>query len=192
MGTKTDNHSPGAKLALRRHFLGRYHGDGQARVLDCCQGSARLWTVLRAEAPILSYWGMDVKPRKGRLKLDSVRYLAQAGWPENVIDIDTYGSPWKHWAALLPNVSGPVTVFLTIGAIMFRGAVDGAALDAMGLRLKSLRLPEAFCGKLSVFSLPYCLALASRHGLEITEATEALSDGNARYFGVRIQPRGKA
>src|SRR5688500_1633113 len=108
---------------------------------------------------------------------------------EDVIDVDTYGSPWRHWAALLPNVSRPTTVFLTIGATMFRGSVDAFALEAMGLRFKRLHLPESMCGKLSDLSLPYCLHLARRFGVEISDAIEAVSDGNARYIGCRIHPK---
>lgn len=68
MATKTDNHNPAAKLALRRHFLRKYHAVGEIRVIDCCQGSAKLWTQLRKEFEIKSYWGVDVKPKAGRLR----------------------------------------------------------------------------------------------------------------------------
>jgi hypothetical protein len=93
---KTDNHDPRAKLELRRYFLRKYHGDGLARVLDCCQGSGLLWGTLRQEFECESYWGLDLKRKPGRLSIDSSRVLAQPGWPQDVIDIDTYGSPWKH------------------------------------------------------------------------------------------------
>ena len=48
-GTKTDNHSPGAKLLLRRHFLEKYHAAKPPRVLDCFQGSSLLWLRLGRE-----------------------------------------------------------------------------------------------------------------------------------------------
>lgn len=189
-GIKTDNHNLTAKLALRRHFLERYHADEPARVLDCCQGSGVIWRALRREFPVASYWGLDLKPKKGRLKLDSVRVLSQSGWTQNVIDVDTYGSPWKHWAALLPNVTGPLTVFLTLGQLRTGtvGNVGAEALKAAGLVFPSLKLPQAFHVKLRDQFPRYCLARAPMHGLQILECQEALSDGNARYFGVRLLP----
>ncbi|HZU48538.1 MAG TPA: hypothetical protein VFA16_15010, partial [Mycobacterium sp.] len=93
--TKTDNGNLEAKLGLRRHFLRRYHMENKPMVLDCCQGDGIIWRKLRQEFEC-DYWGVDVKPKRGRLSIDSVRILAQPGWPHDVLDIDTYGSPWRH------------------------------------------------------------------------------------------------
>ena len=186
-GQKTDNHNPVAKLELRRHFLKKYHADAPPDVLDCCQGSAVLWNQLRSEFLIASYWGIDQKPKKGRLKLDSVRVLAQPGWPQNVVDADTYGSPWKHWEAMLPNVVKPVTVFLTVGMISIGGSPLSSEIRRI-LMLGNLVIPNAIAASLTRIALPYCLALATTGGLRIVEAVEAVSDGNARYFGVRLEP----
>ena len=189
--TKTDNHNPAAKLALRRHFLREYHADDSPHVLDCCQGGGLLWQELRKEFAVASYWGVDVKPKKGRLKLDSVRVLAQPGWPQNVVDIDTYGSPWKHWAAMLPNIARPTTVFLTIGQVQIGGGqLIKEAKEA--LELKDLRIPPAISAKLNRFAVPYLLAQSDWYGIIVTEALEAASSGNARYIGVRLEPRTKA
>src|SRR6266576_3131176 len=137
---KTDNTSPAAKLELRRYFLRAYHATEPIHVLDCCQATGFLWRTLRKEFPLASYWGLDLKPKKGRLKLDSVRVLAQPGWPQNVVDVDTYGSPWKHWTALLPHVTKPLTVFLTIGHA-HRLGIDSVTLETLGLG--ALKIPPA-------------------------------------------------
>jgi len=190
-GVKTDNHSLGPKLALRRHFLTKYHADGSADVLDCCQGGGVLWSRLRAEFPVRSYWGLDLKPKPGRLKLDSARVLAQPGWAQNVIDIDTYGSPWKHWLALLPNVTRPTTVFLTVGKpILARGGrgISGAELTALGLTFPSLNTPAAFGPALASLSVAPLLNESSKYAIMLIEPLEAISDGNARYFGLRLVP----
>ncbi len=188
---KTDNHDPRAKLELRRHFLRKYHADDPPHVLDCCQGGGLLWQELRKEFPVASYWGVDVKPKKGRLKLDSVRILAQSGWPQNVVDIDTYGSPWKHWAAMLPNVARPLTAFLTIGQVQLGGcSLIKEAKEA--LELKDLRIPPAISAKLNQLAVPYLLAQSDWYGIIVTEALEAASSGNARYVGVRLEPRTKS
>jgi len=186
--TKTDNHDPSAKLCLRHYFLRKYHADGLARVLDCCMGSGYLWRELRKTHKTDSYLGLDVKPKKGRLKIDSARYLEAGGWDHDCIDVDTYGQPWKHWAQILPRVSVPITVFLTIG----KGAgevsvLSGEALRAMGL--SGFTVPHAIQGRLWEYAERYCLADAERYGVIIEEAIEATSDGNARYLGVRLVPK---
>lgn len=128
---KTDNSNLQAKLDLWKYFLRKYGSAAPIRVLDCCQGSGVIWNRLAAEFSIESYWGVDLKPKAGRLKIRSERILAQAGWTENVIDIDTYGSPWKHWESLLPNVRQAVTVFLTIG--QWQMGTDKIILERLGI-----------------------------------------------------------
>jgi len=187
MAKKTDNHNPEAKLKLRRYFLEKYHADGSARVFDCCQGGGVMWSTIRRTHPVASYWGVDVKPKKGRLKIDSIRVLQQ-GVSQNVIDIDTYGSPWKHWLAMLPKVTQPVTVFLTIGSTMMKGATDSAVMAALGCVFTTLTLPESFYGKLDEIGVNYALARGCGFAT-ITEAVEVSSTGNARYIGVRLEPK---
>lgn len=192
MPTKTDNHNLPAKLALRRHFLRRYHADGALKVLDCCQASGRIWNELRREYSTAEYWGVDLKPKKGRLKVDSVRILEQAGWPQNVVDVDTYGSPWKHWNALLPNAPDALTVFLTIGLVkMAGGNYDRAILPALGITFRQLKLPQQFGVRLGELGVAACIAQARAHGFEIIECHEAANTGGtARYIGVRLERRG--
>lgn len=187
MAKKTDNHNPEAKLKLRRHFLEKYHADGTATVFDCCQGGGVMWDAIRRTHPVASYWGVDVKPKKGRLKIDSIRVLQQ-GVSQDVIDIDTYGSPWKHWFAMLPNIARSTTVFLTIGSTMFRGSTDSAVLAAIGCTFSRIKLPETFCGRLDAIGVEYALASGTRFAA-ITEAVEVSSTGNARYIGVRLEPK---
>lgn len=190
MGKKTDNGDLKAKLDLRRHFLRKYHADGMARVVDCCQATGRIWGVLRNEVAITNYWGMDAIAKPGRLKLQSERYLAQAGWPENVVDIDTYGVPWKHWIAMLPNVVRPTTVFLTIGRIAIAGGsiLSRQEEDAIGLRFPTLPVPQAFGKRISEVAVSYLLARCCDFATIAVDAVEAVSSGNARYIGVRLEP----
>lgn len=189
--SKMDNFDPVAKLELRRHFLRKYHADDPPHVLDCCQGSGLLWTALRREFAVASYWGVDVKPRKGRVKLDSVRILVQPGWPQNVVDVDTYGSPWKHWDALLPQISRPTTVFLTLGQKVtgIVGALSKEAIGAIGLTSLRKLLPSAFHVKIAGLCVSYLLARSYDYGITIIEAVEAVSaNRDARYIGVRVEP----
>ncbi len=186
---KTDNHYFNNKVVLRQHFLRKYHVGTNPYVFDACSGSGILWKELRKDFPC-RYWGVDQKPKKGRLEIDSSRILAQPGWDFDVIDIDTYGSPWKHWNSLLPHVKKAVTVFLTVGFVKVKGGqLDRDSLDAIGLRFRSLKPPTSLPAKLIEIVPVYCLARAPEFGLRFCEAVEAVPVGysNARYFGVRLE-----
>lgn len=185
---KTDNGHIAAKVALRTHFLDTYHGDGSGTVLDCCQGEGVLWNIIRRTHPVASYWGVDQKKKKGRLAIDSVRLLQQKGITQNIIDIDTYGSPWKHWLALLPNLTQPRTVFLTIGGTMHRGSTCSDVLQVLGCEFRTQDFPVSFWGKLSQIGTTYVLARGCVHAT-IVEAVEAQVSGSARYIGVRLEPK---
>lgn len=190
--TKTDNANPAAKHALRRHFLRKYHtAENPIRVLDCCQGSGKIWRKLANEFPIRS-WGLDVKPRPGRLKIDSARVLAAGGYAETVIDIDTYGSPWKHWAALLDTCDHPVTVFLTIGLVKIGGGnFDHSLLPVLGLNFQRLDLPNSLGAKLSDLALAASLA-PHASPFKIVDALESPNPGgSARYIGLRLEMSAK-
>lgn len=183
MVEKVDNANLPAKLDLRRYFLRKYHADAPPDVLDCCQGSGVLWTNLRREFPVRSYWGLDQKPKPGRLQVDSARVVAQAGWSQNVVDVDTYGSPWKHWEGIVANLSRPTTVFLTIGHWGV-GLTDKLVFEALGI---PRRTPPSIATKLSHTAVLYCI---TRHAarVRLVEIVEAASDGTARYLGVRLEP----
>ncbi len=187
---KIDNSCMQAKLDLRRYFLNRYHVD-QSRpihVLDCCQGSGLIWSALKAEYDVTSYWGVDVKPKAGRLKLDSRRILAQAGWPQNVIDVDTYGSPWGHWLELLPHVTQPTTVFMTIGD-QNSGVFQPGPTGANYLTLPP-STPGVLQGMIGRDIAPnILLTRAAQFGINLIEPIEAIADGqHARYIGCHLVP----
>jgi hypothetical protein len=184
---KTDNSNLAVKLTLRRHFLRKYHGDDPPNVLDCCQGDGVLWGKLREEFALAGYWGVDLKPKRGRLKIDSARILAQPGWTQNVIDLDTYGSPWKHWAALTPHVTRPTTVFLTVGLVQMGGGGMMSNQGRAAIGLGKLHVPTSILGKLHEFSLSYLLTSGCVSPTIIVEVVEATSLGNARYLGVRLE-----
>lgn len=185
MDKKTDNHNLAAKLGLRRYFLEKYHADGLADVVDCCQGDGVLWGILRKQHAIARYVGMDVKKRKGRLQMDSARYLENPGWRHDVIDVDTYGEPWKHWIALQGNLKRPATVFLTVGTCSVGGsAMSPCVRQSVGLT--DLKVPNGIAVKITRQAIPWLLFASNQ--VRVVEAVEAVSDGNARYIGVRVEP----
>jgi len=188
---KTDNSRLRTKLELRRYYLRKYHSK-PPRVFDACQGEGIIWEYLQQEFECQSYWGVDEKPALGRLKINSARVLGPPGWDFDVIDIDTYGSPWKHWIAMLPYILRPVTVFLTIGQITI-GGMDPLTLKALGLEFPSLSLgtiSPSLAVKIGMaHGLPYHLEKAREHGFVIREASEALPASiNGRYIGLHIIP----
>lgn len=181
---KVDNDNLAAKLELRRYFLEKYHPPGTARVLDCCQGNGVLWNELRKSHAVKSYTGFDLKPKKGRLRVASERVLAQPGWSADVIDIDTYGAPWKHWLALLPNVREPVTVFMTVGSVLF--AVGDVVKESLGL--DQLSIPVGLEKTMLSIGITYCLARCYAYRLTPVEVQEAERGRSARYIGIRLEP----
>jgi hypothetical protein len=184
-----DNHNLKSKLALRQRFLRKYHAGSRVSVLDCCEGSGRIWRYLRKEFPC-DVMGVDLKPAKGRLRLDSRRILELDWLSFDVVDIDTYGSPWRHWLNLLESLTQPATVFLTWGAVRRgQGACDHAMLEALGLKFPTIRMPGALATKISADLPKRMIALAWERGHNIVEAAEALKAGpSVRYFAVRIEP----
>lgn len=191
---RQDNGDLAAKLNLRRYFLSKYHATEPPAVFDACQGTRVIWSALEQEYKLASYWGVDQKKKKGRLKIDSTRVLSLPGWSFDVIDVDTYGVPWKHWLALLPRLRKPATVFLTLGRVGTSGIVlcreEHEALGTSNFRAKP---PGNFLGvfgrMLGEAVTPIMLTHGNLNGRQIIEAKAAVSrTSNAQYFGLRILP----
>lgn len=190
------------KLELRRYFLRKYHlvegamksagasdlpahSKTDARVFDAFQAAGVIWSTLRKEFNLASYWGVDLLEKKGRIKVDSARVLAQPGWRENVIDLDAYGSPWTHYSNMLRTADHSLTVFLTLGSRkgIQRRALTNKERAALGI---SFKLPPGIGGALSDFVKEFMLARACDR-FAVAEALEALPSTNARYFGLRLE-----
>jgi hypothetical protein len=190
MARKLDNANLPAKLDLRRYFLRKYHGDGQARVMDCCAGDGIIWSALRREFSIASYWGIDTKPAPGRMAIDSRRILAQSGWSEDVVDVDTYGFPFGHYEALLKSLTHNATVFLTTGRYNVMGGSVCKELLSV-LRMGSLRLPRSLYPKLYRYAEPFLLCPVSygRPDVRVAESQVVRFDsryGKHLYYGLRL------
>lgn len=188
---KTDNSNLHAKLELRRYFLKKYHGKGDVDVMDCCQGDAAIWSRLREEFKVKTYVAADLKPKKGRHKIDSSRLLALPGLVQNVIDVDTYGGPWKHYFALLSTMTKPTTVFLTVGQgnNPVAGQIPQVALTAAGLGPLAEKIPRVLGMRISEVVTEYALFSCYKYGIVPIECAEAESGNvNARYLGIHLKP----
>jgi hypothetical protein len=203
---KTDNHNLKAKLDLRRHFLRLAKFDGPISVCDCFSGQEVIWGTLAKEFEVGEYLALDVKEKRGRLKLDSLRYLENQEWSHDVVDLDAYGPPWRHFFQVIQRVASPagggrlagktilteitapkaLLVFLTIGETIWKQQ-QSDALEYCGIPLD---VPPAIKGQLGEFILESCLAAPLTAGLIISRAAEARNPGgNARYIGMEIRTK---
>lgn len=183
---KQDNAHGGlsVKVALRLHFLRKYHAN-DARVYDACQGDGHVWKAVREQFPVTSYWGTDLKAKSGRISIDSTRILSD-GVSDNVVDIDTYGSCWDHWLNFLPNVKQPTTIFLTFGMIAM-GGMPKRVRDFAGLA--ALKMPPVLLGKLWPYVTQSLLSAPRRFNLEIVECKGIQLTQNTQYFAFHVRPK---
>lgn len=185
MEKKTDNHNLGLKLAVRRRFLDLFHHGEPLRVFDACMGSGAIWGTLRREYPVKSYWGVDVKGKSGRMKVNSERVLSAGAIDANVIDIDTYGWPYDHYRPLLEHLREPATVFLTIGIVGLRAMPKTLLADMTGF--KSM-LPIGLCSRMTEPGLQFMFNRPHDFGMDVALCEKAHA-GNAHYVGLRIIPK---
>lgn len=190
MSKKTDNANMPKKLAIRRYMLDKYHQGEPLRVFDCCQGEGKIWGVLRNEYEVQTYWGVDVKPKRGRLKIDSIRILQAGLKNENVVDIDTYGEPWNHYAELCDKLVQPTTVFLTCGIpgnASFRSQVFAESVGFGDLKIPGVLHCRANRALGAIYALTRTCGNCT-----IVEAVQCVhrfgSQSLTRYFGVRLEP----
>lgn len=181
----TDNKGISDKLTLRRYLLDKYHCGGKtADVLDCCQGDGVLWGKLKTTHKPRRYMGVDVKPRRGRIKIDSAKLL-MTSFSHNFIDVDMHGAPWRHWFFAIQNATQPTTFALTHGRTGVQTGGSPEALAAMGL---TVSVPKTLGNRLAWdVSLPYCLAAAEDYGWKIVEAVSVGGHTNCKFIGVRIE-----
>lgn len=181
---RTDNKAMAEKLAVRLHFLRKYHADN-AKVFDCCQGAGLIWKKIRQDLEVKSYWGVDLKVRKGRVAMNSVEVLRRK-LADNVIDVDTYGEPWEHWLTMLPNITQPTTIFLTWTSLCSLGMSNVVKQFVFG---GQLQMPPSLYGKLWDYANALLLTAPERHGLEIVECMESINKTPSRYIGIHVRPK---
>lgn len=175
---KTDNHNLAAKVELRLEALRRAKL-ARVDVVDCFAGAGSVWAEVMKSARVDEYTAIEKRPRPGALKMDSERYLGRPGWAHNVVDLDAYGSPWRHFEAAMKN-GRPEIVFLTVGMTIM-GNQQHDALEAIGITFK---IPPSFGRAMA--------PLIERHYLGsfpgiVLEAPNP--GGNAKYFALIKAPK---
>ena len=192
MNGKVDNKRLDAKLLVRRYFLDRYHSSSPPRVIDCCAGSGVIWQALRQDYRIRSYWGLDAKKSAGRIAARSERILECPGWQADIVDVDTYGSPWKHWAQILSHGPTPLTVFLTVGqVVMGASTLSAEALVALGVVFPTLAVSPGLMAKIHPLVIPFQLTYLGRSDKVVVEAKQIIIAGlgatRVVYVGLRLE-----
>jgi hypothetical protein len=130
---KTDNNPQAyrAKIAIRRKVL---EAVADASVFDAFAGSGEMYSAVWKDAK--SYTGCDLKPqRDGRLMFaaDNRRVMRAVDLAAfNVIDLDSYGSPWEQ--AIIIADRRRVAAGELLGLILTEGA---------GFAYKSNIVPQA-------------------------------------------------
>ncbi|HQQ01000.1 MAG TPA: hypothetical protein PLY86_21300 [bacterium] len=188
-----DNSRFDEKIELRSYFMAKYHADGKARVFDACQGEGRLWNRLRQIFPVAEYWGVDEKPKRGRISIDSRKVLANPRCDFDVIDVDTYGSPFKHYYLILRNLKKPTTIFLTFGARGLSGGCCDFMLRLLGIVFRGQDLQPMFRWKIAEHLTDEAICSTLRFGVRIVEGKQFITDlhrGRVRYIGLRLEPVG--
>lgn len=179
-----DNQNLAAKVALRTQYIERYGGSS---VIDCCQGDGLIWGILREKFPHLRYIGFDLKPKSGRLKIDSARMLAVAPLQYDIIDIDTYGEPWRHYLAAAESLRAPATVFLTSGN--GAGGLSNTSNLLKGILNIPANAPQVLAHKATKECTRILLHTPRKYGI-ITSNITAVSIGDSVvYYGMRLTPQ---
>ena len=182
-----DNSNLASKLALRRYFLDKYHSKDSILVLDCCCGSRVIWDNLSQDYRVIEYLPLDVKRDTKSIHMDSVRFIRDLAWHHNIVDVDTYGSPWKHWLALIRKIHRPTSVFLTVFGHVCIGVDRSSLTESLGLA--PLKVPIAILLKLAPMAINALLFSASKY-CTLTEVAEIESgNANIRYLGVHLLPQ---
>lgn len=185
---RTDNANTPLKLSLRRELLRPLAArKPDFSVLDCCAGSGLLWHELKREFPAARVTPLDFKAAPGRLKIKSERFL-EVNADFDVIDVDTWGSPWAHFKAILEAPKRERVVFLTYGYRTPRRGITqisaeetewfGCSRDMARMIFRSD--PHWYCATL--------LAQALSAGYMAPEGFISAESLRALYFGLRLVP----
>jgi hypothetical protein len=143
---------------------------------------------------------LDIVPVEGTLTVDSKRYLNRE-LDYDVIDIDSYGSPFQHYNIALRNISKPTIFFLTYGSAgVGYSAISRATVELVNFfpdlcdfrfsktLIKGQIAAPALLLKVTNVATEYHLAQAYKYGHEVDLCIFASPGPTAKYFGLRTVP----
>jgi hypothetical protein len=133
------------RLALRRAALDQWLKDVDLRVLDLGAGPGMIWETLSTERRVAVYCPVDKKPQfPGTLKYDVTPATLGALDPAryNVIDFDTFTSPWESWGWLALLIQWPTLVVLTDATTAKSGPLPAGLKPMVGIRPEWKNVPS--------------------------------------------------
>lgn len=182
----TKQHNANLRQKVEQRLRGLAVFSAPAIVLDCCMGPGLIWQEIRKQQPVEEYMGLDLKPQRGGLRMDSRRYCkSPAVARHSVIDIDTYGAPWEHYFAAADRIRSRWLVFLTIGQVMM-GTQWLAVDDIIGRRFADM--PQMLRAKIAQSNAPHLLAYPNKCGM-VLEWHEITRHKNAVYAAMIWKPQ---
>lgn len=192
---KTDNKNLDAKILDAKILLRRRVLDeakfAEHRVLDLCAGEGVVWRTMRHHAKLDDYVPVDLAPRLPGTIVGDVkdeRFLSAFDLSRfNIIDIDTYGEPWKPWSFIQEHLRTPTAIFLTHGAVSTPGGshVSNFVLQRLGIPV-SWNIPMK--RDLSEFAAPYMLH-PGRYARTLIAKAWKVSLHNVTYYGLICEPK---
>lgn len=178
---KRDNSNLTAKLKLREYYLEKYFPDREAiYVLDACAGDSLIWSELKKRYPV-KVMSVDVKRKPGRIAIRSERIMRSAAGVD-IVDIDTYGSPWSKYFALLESLkSRKLVVFLTLGITVY-GQMQKFFAERVCPQFEGVKLPVGFHRWLQGLLWKDGVAEAYRFGYAVQDC-QFIETENVKYIG---------
>lgn len=186
MKKATENSNLPLKLSLRQKLLD-ISGFEEYKVIDCCTAKGMIWNNLKKKYKVTSYLPFDTNPQlPGTIRMDSIKALNQIDIAKyNVIDIDTFGEPWKHYEIALNKLKSDTIIYLTIGINkVCGGSISNKAKEMMGIPL-DWHIPMN--DKLAKKHISFLLTMGCEN-CKITNVYKAELP-NVTYYGILYRKR---
>lgn len=129
--------------------------------------------------------------------MNSIRFLRQIEWDADVVDVDTYGEPWGHYAEIGKRIlDHAITVFLTVG-IGSKGwtGMSKGMLGMLGIPATWMDIAGVGAGMGTARLISYAFAFLpfSVERYDVLEgAYYPTPGGGTIYLGLRLCPRATA
>lgn len=190
---RTDNRDLRLKLAIRRWTIAAAGLGPDLRVLDLCAGEGHIWQVLRKEYRLSSYTPCDRNPRMpGTIKGDAERLVESFDLSLfDVIDVDTWGSPWEIWLRLSGRVRQRTAILLTHGTRGVAGsgpAMSLIELDALGIP-RSWPIPKKVALNRIAAGALLAKGVRALNVLRIAKAETQQGGSHMCHYGLAVEPK---
>jgi len=184
---KVDNAFLCTKVNLRRNVIKKHFNKSSFNILNCCAAKNKVWRSLD-EFYNTSIIHLDLNPQfDGVIKCDANDYVQNNDLSKfDIIDIDTYGSPWDIFFNSIKSCTGTTVFFLTWGRTeknLFN--VPNIIKQTFNFPKSSKKGRNPLC-KYMEKNITSLLVRGYENGIFIKDVYEGFPQGNARYFGLTV------